>query len=67
MHHMLEAKIVLGENLVVNIGTEFIKNEGSDKKTQKKRKAEEIKQDCELKAFKRFAIKIKSIQKNSYK
>ena len=29
-YHVLEAKIVLGDSLVVNIGTEFIENESED-------------------------------------
>jgi len=48
-HSVLEAKIVLGENLVVSIATEFIENENENV----------LKQDCERKAFKRLAKKIK--------
>jgi hypothetical protein len=48
-HNVLEAKIVLGDNLIVSIATEFIENEAEDVK----------KQDCERKAFKRLASKIK--------
>lgn len=48
-HNVLEAKIVLGENLVISIATEFIENENEDVE----------KQDCERKAFKRLAQKIK--------
>ena len=48
-HNVLEAKIVLGDNLIVSIATEFIENEKKDVK----------KQDCERKAFKRLAAKIK--------
>ena len=48
-HNVLEAKIVLGENLVISIATEFIENENEDVE----------KQDCERKAFKRLAEKIK--------
>jgi len=47
-HNVLEAKIVAGE-FVFSIGTEFIENEREDI----------TKQDCELKAFKRLAVKIK--------
>jgi DDE_Tnp_1-associated/Transposase DDE domain len=50
-HNVLEAKIVLGENLVVSIGTEFIENEKEDVK----------KQDCERKAFKRLAKQLKKM------
>lgn len=48
-HHVLEARIVLGEKMQVSIGTEFIENEKEDVE----------KQDCETKAFKRLAKKIK--------
>ena len=48
MHHVLEAKLVVGE-MVFSIGTEFIENENE----------EVTKQDCELKAFYRLAEKIK--------
>lgn len=48
-HNVLEAKIVLGENLIVSIATEFIENEKEDVD----------KQDCERKAFKRLAKKLK--------
>ena len=41
-HHVLEAKIVLGDGFVVSTGTEFIENE-SEYVT---------KNDCETKAFK---------------
>jgi len=49
-HNVLEAKIVLGENLIVSIATEFIENEKEDV----------LKQDCEQRAFKRLAEKIKA-------
>lgn len=47
-HSVLEAKLILGD-MVFSIGTEFIENES------------EVydKQDCEIKAFKRLAAKIK--------
>ena len=48
-HSVLEAKLVLGDNLIVSIGTEFIVNESE----------EYVKQDCELKAFYRLAEKLK--------
>lgn len=47
-HHVLEAKLVVG-NMVFSIDTEFIENEG---------KVYE-KQDCEIKAFKRLAERLK--------
>jgi len=48
MHHVLEAKLVVGD-MVLSIGSEFIENESEDV----------TKQDCELKAFYRLAEKIK--------
>lgn len=52
MHHVLEAKLVVGD-MVLSIGSEFIENESENVP----------KQDCELKAFHRLAKKIK----NTYK
>lgn len=51
----LEAKIALGDDLIISFRTEFIENNGEDAKDQKKRNAEQTKQDCETKAFKRLA------------
>jgi hypothetical protein len=48
MHHVLEAKLVVGD-MVLSIGSEFIENESEDVS----------KQDCELKAFYRLAEKLK--------
>ena len=48
MHHVLEAKLVVGD-MVFSIDSEFIENESEDV----------TKQDCELKAFNRLAKKIK--------
>ena len=56
---VLEAKIFFGEKLVASIGSEFIENNGEDRKRQEKMSAEEIKQDCEIKAFLRLAERIK--------
>lgn len=53
----MEAKIVLGDNLTVSIASEFIENDGEDAERQKKMSAEEIKQNCETKAFQRLAVK----------
>lgn len=58
-HSVLEAKIVLGDNLVVSIASEFIENDGEDAEKQKEMSVEEIKQDCEIKAFQRLATKLK--------
>lgn len=48
-HKVLEAKIVLSDNVIISIGTEFIENEKEDVS----------KQDCELSAAKRLLKKIK--------
>lgn len=56
---MLEAKIIFGEKLMVSIGSEFIESNGEDAQDQKDMGEEERKQDCETKAFKRLAKKIK--------
>ena len=48
-HKVLEAKIVLSDNVVISVGTEFIENENEDVS----------KQDCELNAAKRLMEKIK--------
>ncbi|MDC3413823.1 transposase family protein [Aquibacillus sp. 3ASR75-11] len=52
MHHVLEAKLVVGD-MVLSIASEFIENESEDVK----------KQDCKLKAFYRLAEKLKKIFK----
>ena len=56
---VLEAKIVFGESLIVSIASEFIENNGEDAVRQKNMNEEERKQDCEIKAFKRLAEKVK--------
>ena len=56
---VLEAKIFFGEKLVACIGSEFIENNGEDRKRQETMCAEKIKQDCETKAFKRLAERVK--------
>lgn len=48
-HKVLEAKLVLSDNLIISIGTEFIENEHEGVS----------KQDCEIKGFKRLAMKLK--------
>lgn len=50
MHHVLEAKLVVGD-MVLSIGSEFIENESEDVS----------KQDCELKAFRRLCERIKKV------
>lgn len=56
---VLEAKIVFGESLIVSIASEFIENAGEDAESQKGMSEEKRKQDCETKAFKRLAKKLK--------
>ena len=48
-HRVVEARLVLGKNLVVSLGTEFIENESEDAE----------KQDCELNAAKRLLERLK--------
>ena len=48
-HHVLEAKLVLGDGFVISMGTEFIENESEDVS----------KNDCETKAFKRLSERLK--------
>lgn len=48
-HKVIEAKIVLSDNVVISLGTEFIENEKEDVS----------KQDCEINAAKRLMAKIK--------
>lgn len=48
-HKVLEAKLILGEKLVLSIGTEFIENESEDVE----------KQDCEINAAKRLLKRLK--------
>ncbi len=48
-HKVVEAKLVLGEKIIISLGTEFIENEKEDVS----------KQDCELNAAKRLLERIK--------
>ena len=48
-HKVLEAKIVLSDNVIISLGTEFIENENEDVN----------KQDCEINAAKRLLKRIK--------
>ncbi|MBR5317792.1 MAG: transposase family protein [Lachnospiraceae bacterium] len=54
---VLEAKLYLGNGIVVSIGTETIEND--EEYIKNKSGEEERKQDCELKAFKRLVQKLK--------
>ena len=49
-HNVMEAKLVTSNGFSISLATEWISNEG---------KSEYDKQDCELNAFKRLAVKIK--------
>lgn len=48
-HKVLEAKLILGDNIVISLGTEFIENEREDV----------AKQDCEINAAKRLLGRLK--------
>ena len=50
-HQVLEAKIVLGDDLVFSIATEFIENEAEGM----------TKQDCEINSFKRLSKELKKM------
>jgi len=65
-HYVLEAKLVLHENLVFSICTEFVENEGKIPSEEElyspdydEPSNERMKQDCEIKAFYRLADKLK--------
>ena len=49
-HKVLEAKLVLAENIIISLDTEFIENEREDV----------TKQDCEIKAAKRLMERLKA-------
>jgi hypothetical protein len=56
MHQVLEAKVLGPAGVVVSVGSEFIDNAEINMQGQD---AEEIKQDCELKALSRMAPQLK--------
>ena len=56
---VLEAKIYYGSKLVCSICSEFIENNGEDAEKYKQMSEEARKQDCEIKAFRRMAKKLK--------
>jgi hypothetical protein len=65
-HYALEAKLVLHENLVFSICTEFVENEGGIPSEEELFSPgyggpgkDKKKQDCEIKAFYRLAAKLK--------
>jgi hypothetical protein len=57
LHHVLEAKLLGPAGVVVSLDSEFIEN--ADAGDVKGRSAEEVKQDCELKALHRLLPRIK--------
>jgi hypothetical protein len=57
LHHVLEAKLLGPAGVVVSLGSEFIEN--ADAGDTRGKTAEEVKQDCELKALARLAPRIK--------
>jgi hypothetical protein len=58
LHNVLEAKLLGPAGVVVSVGSEFIDN--SDAADAKGKPAEEVKQDCELKALRRLAPRLKA-------
>jgi hypothetical protein len=58
MHQVLEAKLLGPAGLVISIGTEFIDNRDAAD-TPATATAEQRKQDCELKAYRRLASRIR--------
>jgi len=59
LHQVLEAKLLGPGDLVLSVGSEFIENADAQGSTGKRRSAEAVKQDCELKAFSRLAPALK--------
>ncbi len=57
LHQVLEAKLLGPAGVVVSLGSEFIDN--ADAGNVRGKNAEEVKQDCELKALARLAPRIK--------
>jgi hypothetical protein len=58
-HHVLEAKLLGPGGVVLSLDSEFIEN--ADAGDTKGKSAEEIKQDCELKALHRLLPRIKKV------
>lgn len=58
-HHVLEAKLLGPGGVVVSLDSEFIEN--ADAPDSKDRRAEDVKQDCELKALQRLLPRIKKV------
>lgn len=68
LHPVLEAKLIDPRGLALSIGTEFIENPAADAAAARARASapllvsdyEQIKQDCELKAWSRLAVQLKA-------
>jgi hypothetical protein len=58
LHHVLEAKLLGPAGVVVSLGSEFIEN--ADAAGARGKSAEDVKQDCELKALHRLLPRIKA-------
>jgi hypothetical protein len=59
LHHVLEAKLLGPAGVVVSLDSEFIEN--ADAGDTQGKSADEIKQDCELKAMDRLLRRIKAV------
>lgn len=59
LHQMLEAKLLGPAGVVVSVGSEPIENSDHRAAAAKGKSAEQVKQDCELKAFSRLAPRLK--------
>lgn len=58
-YDVLEAKVLLDRSLVASIASKFTEDNGEDASGRKNMSGEGAKQDCERKAFKRVAEKLK--------
>lgn len=56
-HNVLEAKVISESGLALSVGSELIENDGTDCMDIDK---EKYKQDCEIKAFRRLAPRLKA-------
>jgi hypothetical protein len=59
-HYVLEAKLVILDDIVITIGTEFVENTDETQRAAPK-DGGKAKQDCELKAFYRLSKKLKQV------
>jgi hypothetical protein len=59
LHNVLEAKLLGPAGVVISVASEFIEN--ADAAAARGRGAEQLKQDCELKAFDRLAPQLKAV------